>query len=1018
MDGAVLERERERAGVGRSRSAHPPTRLAPMQMTTYTEFVNQVNKVVGDARKSTDANENNRGVLGLRFELGATDDARYLNAGVAVLWSCINETGKDGHELAPESLYTVDAAAAVTRRAAMRALEGATRDADAEEVELLQFVWLVLLELQGSIGGEFENAVEKAKESHAQNRAKADGESATNVDSEVPSVEIILNLCETLLECLNKSGDDFECDDVFEEADELEAPATEPETPPEPEPEADGDGAPAPAKPAPDGGAEESAAGAEPASQSPQGFVSRLFRRGGSTPSTRCLERGLVGVRGPHQPLPALGGTSAEGDLAYARPNLNDGQLRERLRLLKRVCAQRGIRATRTARPTSSTLRSGFSIANAAAEIAMEEHGHCTHRGLATCKVTKFDGARATHGILEEVRKVEWVPRPRCAVSKLVAAAAALEHEHLAKQAVASALEAKVTTNAKSGTASATSASAVLRAQSLVAKTRQLPLLEWLDALSSTESELVQKVLAPQVPMVTRPCYIDRNGKLHTSGMPVAVDNVDAFLKSDKAVALNNLLPKARRSANPATGSFEFSDADFASLGATLGRGPDAATAVATGALSAEERVLWEGLQESARQWFQSSDSGAVLTPDDIRNVLTLGVDVGTRILHARKTAALVAVKKAKEAADAAENNPAIQRRAGLWTEFMRSLAIGHDPLWVFVKTLSGFLGEDINSVITMADDAAIRASRAIQQQKLAIAKRVSETQARIVETIVTALAKDSRLAFDKNSAGALVVVDNETRAQLKELASGTSGRPFFEASQALTALRAGDPSKQTTLEALLNDVTNAGHAIQRQLIENMAGLTDASTSGFGAGMASLAELSQPHNSFFVNMKPDVVAALKSAHDKLGVEMAFQGVREIKLWELVEGGCDDLSMRFAETTALVLAQLRASGGVNAMYVPKHAIETNALQARMSMTKLSNLAAAYATRVSAPSPPTGGGDGIAARNAQVASAQKVRARDALAVAGIDPMAARRHGRGAKRPLPYATPEAGGRWLGYH
>ena len=92
-----------------------------------------------------------------------------------------------------------------------------------------------------------------------------------------------------------------------------------------------------------------------------------------------------------------------------------------------------------------------------------------------------------------------------------------------------------------------------------------------------------------------------------------------------------------------------------------------------------------------------------------------------------------------------------------------------------------------------------------------------------------------------------------------------------------------------------------------------------------------------------------MVAALKSAHDKLSVEMAFQGVREIKLWELVEGGCDDLSMRFAETTALVLAQLRASGGVNAMYVPKHAIETNALQARMSMTKLSNLAAAYATR---------------------------------------------------------------------
>ena len=71
-----------------------------------------------------------------------------------------------------------------------------------------------------------------------------------------------------------------------------------------------------------------------------------------------------------------------------------------------------------------------------------------------------------------------------------------------------------------------------------------------------------------------------------------------------------------------------------------------------------------------------------------------------------------------------------------------------------------------------------------------------------------------------------------------------------------------------------------------------------------------------------------------------------------------------------------------------------------------------------SRCSAPSPPTGGGNGVKERNDQVASAQNVRARDALVVAGIDPSAARRHGRGAKRPLPYATPEAGGRWLGYH
>jgi len=1001
-------------------------------MTTYSEFVEQVNKVVGTAGTSKDTDDDNRGVLGLRFKLGANDDARYLNAGVAVLWSCINETGEDGHELAPESLYSVDAAAAVTRRAAMRALELANGRKKTDAVELRTQVWLVIkaLKLNG------DQAVNDTLDAFAL--------SVTGNDAEgVPEPLDLQIICERLLEALNagqpkpcepngvedggEDGDEDGGEDDKEDGgeDDKEDSSQKPGFPPDlrrrlVERRAQGRRRSVTPKPLP-------------------GQVQKGERQ--SPALAHCAVRGLVGFRGPHQSQsqPADPKDAANPRLAYAHPKLQDGQLHTRLRLLERVCAQRGVGARANEQcaeaSTSDALDAGFSLADAAAEIALESHGHCTNQGFRTSQTPKLEGAHATHGILEELRKVEWMPRASCTLSELVATAAVLEHEHLSKHAIAVALEPKPKGKSPTTGADATerasapsSAASLLRAQSLVAKMQQVPLLQWLSTLTETESELVRRHLAPSVPMTTRPCYVDHNGKLHTSGHPVAIeggaDVADVLANVSNASAFENARTNARRSANPATGTFEFPDSAFVSVGVT----PLPHQPIATvGAISDADRAMLDSLQRRAEAVLSASkgdadaaDGQLFLSLGRIRAILQLGKEVATQELAAEGAVkrAESAVKKAKEAADKLENNPAIQRRSGLWTEFMRSLAIGHDPLWVFVKTLSGFLGEDINSVITMADDAAIRASRAIQQQKLAIAKRVSETQARIVETIVTALAKDSRLAFDKDSAGGLVVVDNETRAQLKEIASGTSGRPFFEASQALTALRAGDASKQTTLEALLTDVTNAGHAIQHQLVENMAGLTDASTSGFGAGMASLAELSQPHNSFFVNMKSDVVAALKSAHDKLSVEMAFQGVRDIRLWELVEGGCDDLSMRFAETTALVLAQLRASGGVNAMYVPKHAIETNALQARMSMTKLSNLAAAYATRVPAPSPPTGGGDGVKERNEQVASAQNVRARDALAIAGIDPSAARRHGRGAKRPLPYATPEAGGRWLGYH
>ena len=118
---------------------------------------------------------------------------------------------------------------------------------------------------------------------------------------------------------------------------------------------------------------------------------------------------------------------------------------------------------------------------------------------------------------------------------------------------------------------------------------------------------------------------------------------------------------------------------------------------------------------------------------------------------------------------------------------------------------------------------------------------------------------------------------------------------------------------------------------------------------------ASLVELSHPANCYFVSMKPDAVAAIRSAHEMLNTELgARHGRRRLSLWELVEGGCQMLTRRFAELCGFLLVQARTSTGVSAMYVSHQSIYTNTSQARVALAKLLAAAVLYAERVPAPS----------------------------------------------------------------
>ena len=246
-----------------------------------------------------------------------------------------------------------------------------------------------------------------------------------------------------------------------------------------------------------------------------------------------------------------------------------------------------------------------------------------------------------------------------------------------------------------------------------------------------------------------------------------------------------------------------------------------------------------------------------------------------------------------------------------------------------------------------MADEAMLKATKAIQAQRVEIAKRVANTQSKIVEAVFSSMLKESKLTIDQTDHDQLVVVNADARKELEALRSGGSGRAFFDANVALRSL-VEDKKPSSSLGDVLKGLAQVGQDMQAQLERT---LTQAATES-----ATLAELSHPSNSYFVSMRPDAVTAIRTAHERLNTELAIvggTGTRHIHLWEVIEGGCSTLVLRFAEVVGFLLVQTRSSTGVAAMYVGHNAMAANAVKARVALARLVAAAQAYARAVPSP-----------------------------------------------------------------
>ena len=294
-------------------------------------------------------------------------------------------------------------------------------------------------------------------------------------------------------------------------------------------------------------------------------------------------------------------------------------------------------------------------------------------------------------------------------------------------------------------------------------------------------------------------------------------------------------------------------------------------------------------------------------------------------------------------------NGSAEERRSGLWTEFMRDMAISTDRVWTFIRTLSGLIGEGADTLITTADEASQRAAKEVQAQRKQIADRVAQLQTRIVETLISGLLKDStlQLATGAGAANTMVVVDGDTAKQIRDLASGESGRPFFEANVALRNLTDSTRSSPQKLGDVVEQFSTISETLKQSREAQL--LPSAGVAG-----ATLGELALPRNSYFVKLRDDTVAAIRAAFDRWESERGIHGgIRHIYLWELVEGADNMLSSRFAEFVGHVLIQNRTSTGISAIYTSRQQAAVNAAQARVALTRLLNQAMHYVSKFPKP-----------------------------------------------------------------
>ena len=275
-----------------------------------------------------------------------------------------------------------------------------------------------------------------------------------------------------------------------------------------------------------------------------------------------------------------------------------------------------------------------------------------------------------------------------------------------------------------------------------------------------------------------------------------------------------------------------------------------------------------------------------------------------------------------------------------------------------------------------------------VEAEAIGVGVGTNELKARLIAIMVDTLFKHSKLQFaaptpeDAEAAAdaaaaneapanaASIVIDGEIHKQIQDLAAGESGRPFFEANVALRQMRdagqngrvsvdtferalnglAGGADKGVQLQSfaktIAEQVADAGAnskgpldsyadclaALTRQMNST---LNDQLTEVLHNRGVSIDYLSMARNSYHVKLRPDAMAAIRTAHERMTSELRMR----VPLYVLIEGKDDSLTTKFAQFAAQLLMHMRLTSGISAAYVSIATSTINMTQLRISLGRL-------------------------------------------------------------------------------
>lgn len=289
-----------------------------------------------------------------------------------------------------------------------------------------------------------------------------------------------------------------------------------------------------------------------------------------------------------------------------------------------------------------------------------------------------------------------------------------------------------------------------------------------------------------------------------------------------------------------------------------------------------------------------------------------------------------------------------LQKQAAMTTEAQlqairdeakREISIGGDRLYAFLRTLSGYLGEPVETVLVSTDEAASKQQRMLSDAKRRIEAAITSFQTRAAELVIGAALKDSPIALEVGHSGAdlarLSVVNSNARDAVRNLASGVGGgggRGFFtdgvELANSLNAT-----SEPASLETVLADIPRVAKLMYEKLVEQSSRDMQMGTS--------VAAANETRHSLLVRLAAPCVASIEKANRLFKIELSYHShhMEPPSLWELCEGPDSNLTACFCDLVATVFRSVRQTSTDLSTYVSSSAVVLNRFEQSVSMRRL-------------------------------------------------------------------------------